>query len=198
MVLPAGRTTLTRLEVAPSMATVIITCEFCKREKETRVKTRRFCSIVCANRFFRIGKPSPHRTHGLQKSPEYSVWNQMKMRCYNPNVRGFPDYGGRGITVCDRWRDSFENFIADMGSRPSSRHTLDRVNNSLGYSPDNCQWRTYKDQQQNRRDNHLITFNGETLCVSEWNRRLGFPVGTISQRMQKLKWDAIKALTTPL
>lgn len=89
--------------------------------------------------------------HGKYKTPEYEVWRAMKQRCLNPSQPYYPYYGGRGITICKRWLDSFENFIADMGPRPTSKHSIDRKNNNLGYSPDNCRWATASQQNANKR-----------------------------------------------
>ncbi len=90
-------------------------------------------------------------THGQSKSPEYRAWCLMITRCTNPNRAKWSEYGGRGITVCDRWRHSFENFLADMGRKPSPRHSLDRENNDGNYEPTNCRWATDKQQANNRR-----------------------------------------------
>ena len=92
------------------------------------------------------GKPR----HGLSRTREYNIWANMKDRCFNPNSCNFPKYGGRGITVCDRWL-SFENFIADMGFRPSESHSIERKSNDGDYTPDNCVWATPMEQQRNRR-----------------------------------------------
>lgn len=91
------------------------------------------------------------RTHGMRNTSEYNIWTSMKQRCHNPNFRFYANYGGRGISVCERWRESFEAFYADMGPRPSKKHTIDRIDNDGGYEPGNCAWSTYKEQAQNKR-----------------------------------------------
>jgi hypothetical protein len=95
-------------------------------------------------------------THGLSRTPEFRVWTNMKTRCYNRKAINYERYGGRGITICDRWRDDFAAFYADMGPRPSPSHSIDRRNNDLGYSPDNCCWATSAAQGLNRRPRRRV------------------------------------------
>jgi len=134
--------------------------------------------------------------HGMTGTSEHDAWAAMLGRCHNTEHQAYHLYGARGILVCERWQNSFENFIADMGRKPSAKHTLDRIDNNLGYRPDNCRWATMKEQGQNRRGNQFITFNGQTLCISEWERRLGFSSGLIRWR-QKLGLPIEQILTTP-
>lgn len=130
--------------------------------------------------------------HGLAGSRPWSVYYNMLRRCYNPNTIGFHRYGGRGITVCDRWRDSFAAFLEDMGEPPEGM-SLDRIDNDKGYSPENCRWATKKQQIDNSTRPKLITFNGETRNISEWARKLGIGQPTLQERLQK--WSVEEALS---
>jgi hypothetical protein len=129
----------------------------------------------------------------------YQAWQAMLARCYNPNASGYQDYTGRGITVCDRWRDSFENYDADilaiLGPQPSPKYEVDRTDNYGHYEPSNVRWATKKVQQRNTRKNRLLTYNGQTKCVSEWAELLGMWVSTIFTRL-RLGWSDEKALST--
>lgn len=100
------------------------------------------------------------------KSCEYRAWRAMNNRC-KPNYHAYKDYGGRGITVCERWSNSFENFLEDMGPRPEN-HSLDRIENDGNYEPSNCRWATIKEQQNNRRSVRRFTINNETKTMTEW------------------------------
>ena len=132
-------------------------------------------------------------THGMHDSPGYCNWKAMVDRCTNPDAKHFLDYGGRGITVCERWL-KVENFLTDMLPKPSNAHSLDRINNDGNYEPSNCRWATRKEQQRNKRNNHLVTFNGQTLCCSAWDDEIGLRRGTTSSRLNH-GWSVQRALT---
>lgn len=138
--------------------------------------------------------------HGNAKrgneSPTWATWQSMRRRCAYKNSNRWDMYGGRGITVCDRWRDSFEAFLEDMGPRPEGC-SIDRIDNSKGYSKENCRWASAKEQARNRKSSVLIEFNGKTQCITEWAEEIGIAVGTLYQRLHK-GWSVEKALTTPL
>lgn len=136
------------------------------------------------------------KTHGKTKTSEYTIYRSMLDRCCNVNNHAYSSYGGRGITVCERWLESFENFISDMGERPSKAYSLDRVNNNLGYSKENCRWATKFEQCNNRRDNHLLLLNGVSHTIKEWSVILGQEYSTLASRV-KMGWTDEEVLTTP-
>ena len=123
--------------------------------------------------------------HGLWKSSEFSSWMSAKDRCFNPAEQSYKHYGGRGITMCDRWKNSFAAFFEDMGQKPTPNHTLDRIDNDGHYQPGNCRWATHRQQMANRRNSILITHKGETLCLAEWSRKLEIHYGTLLGRYMR-------------
>lgn len=127
---------------------------------------------------------------------EYSVWRDMRNRCYNENTDRYDIYGGRGITVCDRWRTSFDAFLEDMGPRPSEEHSIDRIDVNGNYEPANCRWATRKEQGRNRRDNRLLTWSNETKTLSAWSEETGIEPDTITERLRR-GWTIEATLTTP-
>jgi hypothetical protein len=133
------------------------------------------------------------KTHGMCDTPEYAIWSTMKARTSNPKTPTFSHYGGRGITVCRRWMDSFEHFLCDIGRRPTSKHTLERINVDGNYEPGNVEWATMKVQQRNRRNNHLITVDGITRCLAEWSEISGVGFSTIIRRL-KIGWSTTDAV----
>ena len=121
--------------------------------------------------------------HKMSHSPEYYTWDAMIQRCTNAGAISFNHYGGRGITVCDRWLNSFENFLADMGERPSKDHSIDRINNNGNYDPSNCRWATRKEQNRNRRNSRWVGVEGCVKTIAEWSEISGELYQTIHMRL---------------
>ncbi len=134
--------------------------------------------------------------HGMTGTTEYKSWQKMKERCLVPSCPSFKDYGDRGITICERWLNSFENFYADMGKKPEG-YSIERINNEKGYYLENCKWATRAEQNSNTRRNIYITHNGETMMIRDWSRRLGGDDWLVGSRL-KAGWDEIRAVTTPI
>jgi hypothetical protein len=150
------------------------------------------CQVLIAAR-----KPNlKNRTHGYANTWVHAVWFNMIDRCYNPDVNSFPRYGGRGIRVCDRWKNSIADFHADMGDRPTPDHSIDRINNDGDYSPENCRWATAKDQANNRRSSHILEFQGESMTIAQWSERTGLSQYVIGNRI-RAGWTPREALTSP-
>lgn len=120
-------------------------------------------------------------THRMTKTPAHKSWMAMRARCFNPRAKGYEHYGGRGITICARW-DSFENFLADMRERPAGM-TIERIDNNGNYEPTNCRWATRAEQSLNTSQNHYLTYQGETLLISEWAKRLGVKTYVLCHRV---------------
>lgn len=135
-------------------------------------------------------------THGMTRTPTFRSWESMKQRCCNPNAPDYPKYGGRGIRVCSQWLESFENFFADMGIRPTGR-TLDRIDVDGDYEPGNCRWATLRRQQRNRRKTVRITLNGRTMSINDWADETGLTSKVILWRIAK-GWTAERTLKTPI
>lgn len=133
-----------------------------------------------------------NKKHGQSESRVYDVWCKMRSRCSNKKDKRFSDYGGRGITVCKRW-NSFEHFLSDMGPRPDG-YQIDRINNNGNYEPKNCRWATRQENSSNKRNSHLITFDGETRTLFAWSRIVGVNHNTLDWRIKK--WGIKKAITT--
>lgn len=135
-------------------------------------------------------------THGGTGTKEHKTWNKMRDRCSNPNCERYPHYGGRGIRVCDRWlgENGFENFLKDMGCKPSSKHSIDRINNDGNYEPSNCRWATREEQHNNTKRTRRIEFNGRTQTLSQWSKEIGVSVSALFSRLQK-GWTLEKALS---
>lgn len=123
--------------------------------------------------------------HGGVGTPEYAAWKHMKERCYNPNENRYSRYGGRGIVVCDRWLSNFENFFADLGPRPSSRHSIDRIDVNGNYEPGNVRWATAATQSRNKECTAFIDYRGRIVRIDELARELGVKENTLHKRAQR-------------
>lgn len=152
-------------------------------------------SCGCLNKEINSAKA---KKHGMTSTRLYNEWKGMKYRCYNPRSANYPNYGGRGITVCPEWRDSFEAF-RDWALANGYRDdlTLDRRDNDGPYSPENCRWISLKDQQSNRRTNRTIIYNGQRKTMKQWAEDRDIPYNTLRQRLNK-GWELEKALNTPV
>ena len=129
--------------------------------------------------------------------PEYSSWSMMIQRCTNPKRQVYNYYGGRGIRVCDQWLESFQTFLEDVGPRPSSMHSLDRIDNDQDYKPGNVRWATKREQANNRRSNVILTHHGQSRNIFGWAREIGMAPDTLMMRLAS-GWSVERALTQKL
>lgn len=134
--------------------------------------------------------------HGDAGIPIYAVWNSIIARCENENSEAYGDYGGRGISICDSWRNSFQAFKTDMGKKPHGG-MVERIDNDGDYCPENCRWATRLEQARNKRNNIVLTVKGQSRCIREWEDIKGMTRTTIWQRINKLHWSPERAVMTP-
>lgn len=135
------------------------------------------------------------KKHGMIRSSEYHSWCAMKSRCSNPNNEKYEQYGGRGIAVCDRWRDSFLAFYEDMGPKPAANYSIDRKDNGGGYEPSNCRWATQSEQCSNKRATVLYEYNGKSRTLTQWAKEIGVPRETLRGRVKRYGYTIEEALT---
>lgn len=136
-----------------------------------------------------------HRKHGMRKTKTWNCWQLIKARCLNTKNQYYYLYGGRGIEICDKWLNSFENFLADMGEKPDGK-SIDRIDTNGNYDPKNCRWSDAYEQANNTRTNVKIEYNGEILTLSQWARRMNLQIQTLSYRL-KQGWPIEDALKSP-
>jgi hypothetical protein len=196
------------LSVAPSdsrqhsMVSCACDCGVVGSYRATRLISGNTKSCGCLRaeslRKSRGGKPRKSRVKASNQNyklypAECRTWRNMLTRCDSPLAINFSSYGGRGITVCEEWRD-FDVFLSDMGRRPSESHSIDRIDNDKGYSRDNCRWATLAEQCRNRTDNVRLTINGETHILSDWCRKFGVNQATVTLRLKR-GWDAERSVS---
>ena len=138
-------------------------------------------------------------THGQSYSRIYNTYHSMKQRCYNSKNKNYYNYGGRGIKICEEWLNDFQAFYDwSMSHGYSDDLTIDRKDNDGDYCPENCRWSTHKQQSNNVRTNHLITYKGETLTLKQWSEVLNINYNTLSRRINGMQWSVERAFETPV
>lgn len=146
------------------------------------------CGTICEKRYTNLLRydfhscgctRNPAGTHFMSKTKEHKTWKHIKERCLNPNTKGYENYGGRGIKICDRWKNSFEAFYEDMGPAPSRSYSIDRIDPNGDYCPENCRWETWITQTRNKRDTIKFSYLGEEKPLAEWAQILGIKYGTL-------------------
>lgn len=143
------------------------------------------------------GCNNPKYKHGLTNHPLYRTWSNAKSRCSDVNAQSYKDYGGRGITVCDEWKDDFQAFYDwAMVNGYKKGLTLERIDNNKGYAPENCKWATMKEQSNNRRNSRYLEFMGKKRTISQWADAIGISGDALYHRL-KLGWSIERALTSP-
>lgn len=135
---------------------------------------------------FKVLMQEAHQTHGLTGTPTYNIWKSIKQRTTNSNSIDYPNYGGKGITICDKWKDSFENFNADMGPRPSLKHSVDRFpDNNGNYEPINCRWATPEEQASNKSSNIKYEFNGNIQTLTQIAKQTNIDYENLRRRLKR-------------
>jgi len=202
-----GRLTILKEGIAVKYGKTTMRKVFCKcdcgTEKEidfSSVKSGKSTSCGCFNREH---AKKIHTKHGMAmletgvRHPDYCIWIKMKSRCLNTNDKSYLNYGGRGITVCDRWKESFEYFIADMGWRPNKNYSIERIDYNGNYCPENCKWIHKSEQSKNNRRVKLIEYNGFHYCLTDLCKLLSLPYSTMRHRVYDLNIPFAEAIKYP-
>lgn len=175
-------------------------CE-CGNEKvvsEIHLYTSKIRSCGCLKTEILINRSTKHGFAAGQQGSLYRIWKSLRGRCMNPRNRAYPYYGGRGISVCERWND-FSAFMDDMGPTYWDGASIDRFpNNDGNYEPSNCRWATRQEQANNKRNNRIITCRGESQTLAEWSRKTGLSQDVIERRLNQCGWSEEDAVSTPL
>lgn len=171
-------------------------CGNIKSFRSSRLLNNQIKTCGCLNKGYKYGDK-----HNLSRkySKIYSIWNTMKHRCLNPNFSKYKNYGHRGISICDEWKDNFPNFLNwSLNNGYQENLTLDRVDVNGNYEPSNCRWVSQKDQQRNRTNTIYVFFKEQSKPLIQWCEELNLPYTTMKSRINVLKWDVEKAFTTPI
>ena len=169
-------------------------CE-CGKEKTVRLNSLRSGKLQSCGCLLKEGNNKTHgMASGIKRTPEYIAWCRIKQSCLNKTSPNYFLYGERGITVSDEWKNSFETFFADMGLKPNKNYSIDRIDNSKGYSKENCRWTTNFIQARNKRNNRFYKLDDMNMCMADWANYLGISFATLNERLTK--WTLEKSLTT--
>lgn len=187
-----GRLLVIKLESSTSKTRWLCKCD-CGNERIVHGTSLKKGTTVSCGCYGKERRTALHTIHGKRSVPEYAIWNGIKNRCLNPNLRSYPNYGGRGITICDRWRDDFQAFYEDMGPRPSPDHSVDRIDTNGPYSPENCKWSTRVEQARNRRPRSKTGYSGVYKLKNRWIVRIGIAGMLINLGSYKTIEEAVKA-----
>ena len=152
-------------------------------------------SCGCLQKETISGMSISNSTHKQSKTNLYTIWASMKARCYNKKYECYERYGGRGIVVCDEWKNSFENFKRDIGEKPGKDYSIDRIDFDGNYEPSNCKWSTRTEQENNKSTNRIIEHNGEKTTLAQLARKNRIEYRLLYSRIVKLKWDVNYAIT---
>lgn len=181
---------LTVIEVAAAQRGRVLwrcKCE-CGTEREvstTHLRSGHTRSCGCVRTEETVARNRAQAKHGMHASAEFGVWSSMLKRCHSPGAHGYERYGGRGIAVCEEWRASFQSFYDHIGPRPSPAHSVERIDNGLGYQPGNVKWATAREQNNNRRNNVTAQVDGVTLTAAQISERFGIKYSTVLFRIHK-------------
>ncbi len=169
-------------------------CGITKNISASSLRRGRSKSCGCLQKERAVYAGYKSHTHGRSHTKEHQAWLAMKRRCYKKDCKEYIRYGGRGIQVCDQWLKSFENFFKDLGEAPTSKHSIDRIDNDDNYKPNNCRWATAKEQANNRRTNILV----HDMTLMEYCQEHDLNYRIINQRITRDHWPIDKAITTPI
>lgn len=203
MPLPYRNRTKLELQSLTGGAAVAPKCIQCGENLTRRFKegqkaflSRKYCCRQCYA-MAQIKPLDQRSTYKWERPTEFKIWDSMIQRCENPKHKSFGNYGGRGIAVCQAWRDSYKQFFSDVGERPSPKHSIDRINNQGNYEPSNVRWASSQQQTRNSRRNRYITAFGRTQVLEDWASELGLASQSLIWRLDVGKWPIERALSEP-
>lgn len=189
-------TAISHVSTSRSGSKWLFSCD-CGAEKEIRVSNVKNGHTSSCGCLHRERSKDANTSHNMSRTKIYKVWASMVSRCSNPDDHAFEHYGARGINVCDQWKASFARFLEDMGQRPTDGHSIERVNNDLGYGPGNCVWIKQERQAQNTRKVRRFSFRGSVMTLRQISEHYGMPLASLNRRLEA-GWTIERAVMQPL